>query len=410
MISETITPANAQRTGLSNYKEGSLSQSVDVIRQIEISDSVDGTKPRQEKVNSILNDSKKFDGSLADQKRRTQNTGFQDYFNTECPSNILSGFAESTGSYGNMFDVKTKASSIKIVTIEFYTDMTFEVGYEVWTRPDTFIGYLGDYDAWEKIAQGTIRGNGKNVGTEIPKGAFQPVEMGAFESRAFYVTLTTPDMRYAHGNGTAFAYTDYQVDVENDDIQIYEGIGVSSYPFDKNQFFSPRRFLGTFKYLSSQPCPVDPTMAPTPYPTFDPTDFPTLNPIPAPAPSPTSSPTPISINETKFGKSEAFTTEPEVKQVKKTHTEIELMNKLIHPLSESISFLTEIVSESIQKTLRKITKIEDTTLYKYTEKYGFKLDSVVSSLDGSIMIGKLDKISFFSFIQICLSQFFGKST
>ena len=388
MIIETITAANAQASDIT---------STDVTRPIEISDGFYEAKHRQDKLNTILNErkfySKKSDGDPHDQRRRTQNIGPIEYFNNECPSNLLAGFAESTGSYGNMFDVKTKESPIKIVTIEFYTDRTFEVGYEVWSKTDSFIGYLGDYDAWEKISQGTIKGNGKNVGTEIPKENFMPVEMGAFESRAFYVTLTTPDMRYAHGNGTAFAFTDYLVDVENDDIQIYEGIGVSSYPFDKNQFFSPRRFLGTFKYLSTQPCPVEPTKAPTPFPTFDPTDSPTLNPISAPVPKPTASPT---------------VAETEIKQLEKTLTEVELMNTLVHPLSESISFLTEVVSESIQKTLRKITKIENTTLNKYNERYNFRLENVLSSLDGSIMIGKLDKLYFLSFIQICASLLFGK--
>ena len=181
-----------------------------------------------------------------------------------CKDSLVTPLNPTSGSYGNVFAVRTKSGGppVRITSLDFYTDRAYEVTFEVWTLDGPYDGEsLLDPGAWTQIAGGKVMGQGSNRPTPIPENNFVPVDVegdGGF--RSFYVTLTTPDIRYSIGAGTSDGQLTYAESIE---LSIYEGLGVILYPkpTDMRNFKKPRNFLGNIHYTSAETCA--PTLAPT---------------------------------------------------------------------------------------------------------------------------------------------------
>jgi len=174
-------------------------------------------------------------------------------------------------SFGNLFEIRTKSSSetVLINGMDFYSSANAgeRVSYEVWTKEGTWQGFEGTIDQYEKIAEGTAlsrgacdessatQGGGGNNFVQIPFEEFTSVAIrGGGESRSFYITLTTKDIMYKRGK---VGSSSFRVQVENPDIELYEGAGVLVYPFseatESYHYSKPRGFLGRIWY-ERNPC------------------------------------------------------------------------------------------------------------------------------------------------------------
>lgn len=121
------------------------------------------------------------------------------------------------GSYGNMFNVRTKDGAVTVTGLEFYTDLNAangEVSYILYSKSGTFQGAEGDLSRWTREASGTVTGRGANEPTPIPNKL--ALGLGERSSRSFYITLTSQDLRYGYGSGER---ADQVVYAQNSDIQ-----------------------------------------------------------------------------------------------------------------------------------------------------------------------------------------------
>jgi len=207
----------------------------------------------------------------------------------------------TTTSYGYVFNMRTTPAGPVVVLngLDFYTESTDIVEFELWSRLGSFKDAKGNYEGWDLIASGTVEGRGFGRYTAIPEDMFTQVSIpgggGERGTRAFYLTLTTIDLVYKKGSG---ADSDQLVQAKNPDLEVYEGEGVLFYPFpdpsDAYYYRGPRQFLGAIHYdrlpckpysafgdIMELPCPDLPTGSPTkPPPTASPsTKLPTLAPV-----------------------------------------------------------------------------------------------------------------------------------
>ena len=145
----------------------------------------------------------------------------------------------TTSSYGYIFNIRTKDTSgvVLMTGFDFYTESTDDVRYELWTRPGSFKDHKGAYEGWDLAASGTVRGRGIGRYTALPEEEFDPVSImgggGEGGTRAFYLTLETKELVYKIGEGTT---SDAAVQIETEDIEIWEGESVLDYPFPPVSF------------------------------------------------------------------------------------------------------------------------------------------------------------------------------
>jgi hypothetical protein len=200
-------------------------------------------------------------------------------------------------------------------------------------------------------------------------------------------------------------------------LRVYEGLGVSSYPFDQYQYFDPRKFLGGFEYSTIEPCPVIPTKIQTFLPSFVPSRSPSIDSsltpsyIPTidgeqttetldtplffdPSPSIASSLTPSYIPTIGGGKTteeldtplffDPSETKVNVDDTKYLMTQIEYVNHMVHPASESTDSVSKSVNESIQKTLNKVLSETTTELNILAYGYELRMKNITSFFSGVI--------------------------
>ena len=207
----------------------------------------------------------------------------------------------TTSSYGYIFNMRTRkeAGAIFLTGFDFYTESTDMVNIELWTRLGSFADHKGNYDGWDLIASGSVKGRGIGRYTSIPEELFTPVSIpgggGEEGTRAFYISMDTKDLVYKIGEGTS---SDIIVQAGDQDVEVYEGEGVLFYPFPSAEdlyfYRYPRQFLGTIQYdrMPCKPyslyglvlditdgCPKVPTGSPSlPRPTNDPVVPPSYSP------------------------------------------------------------------------------------------------------------------------------------
>lgn len=157
----------------------------------------------------------------------------------KCESRLETLINGENGSYGNMFEVRAK-KDLFIDSVEFYCDLKQEVSYEIYSKSGTYNGFEKSPDDWTLVSKGTVMAGGPNTPTSTPEFD-SPFLLEAGLSRAFYVTLLNPDIRYT------FADTEGEVFTADDNLEILVGIGVAAYPFGPF-FYRPRLFNGAVNY------------------------------------------------------------------------------------------------------------------------------------------------------------------
>ena len=219
-----------------------------------------------------------------------------------CPRQVETVFDDDMGSYGNMMNIRFRAPSdqphatIKINAMEIYVDVPQEVAFEIRYRRGSFTDGVRPElldTAWDLVAAGTVIGAGKHKGTLIPEESWREpilIELSKDGSRGpssallgFYVTLTTPDLRYSKIGDQASPSLIPSLDsrmsqdlgigdifsVSSDGlVEVEVGVGVADYPLGAN-FYGPRLWNGRLLYevMGSIPCPSDISMSPTAAPT-----------------------------------------------------------------------------------------------------------------------------------------------
>jgi hypothetical protein len=152
-----------------------------------------------------------------------------------------------TGSYGNMFTVTAKAR-LAVTTVDMNIGSTDQIYVEVFTKEGTYKGFEEDPGAWTRVSATNVTGSGTGIGTSIPYQDFTAVNMLENQTWAFYVTLSTADIKYSRTSvelGDPFVSDDY--------ISISAGAGLAAPDFG-GSLFEPRAFNGKVYYRYEQEC------------------------------------------------------------------------------------------------------------------------------------------------------------
>lgn len=148
---------------------------------------------------------------------------------------LTTTFASNNGQAGNMFDVDVLARPMSLS----FLGLNLRAGnhtLNVYYKTGTWVGFQTNAGAWTLHATQAVTSTGTGSATiaNIPDLA-----LNANTTYAFYVTITSSNMRYTNGSATGAIYA------SNGDLQIREGAGKS---FLFGSTFQPRVWNGIFGY------------------------------------------------------------------------------------------------------------------------------------------------------------------
>lgn len=159
---------------------------------------------------------------------------------------LLTTMEGGNGSYGVMFDC-VPIEDVVVDGFNLHVALTTTYYVEIWTKYGTHLDHEGNFTAWTNVLPpGTpMDGQGLNMISPVPVGDFEPVPIKAGETQAFYITLTTPALRYTNSQDEVGKL--YRNDFDSGGVmQVAAGIGVGTYRFAK--FFQKRNFNGEILY------------------------------------------------------------------------------------------------------------------------------------------------------------------
>jgi len=143
---------------------------------------------------------------------------------------LMTTQAGGSGACGNAFNIEKfdNVTDIEITSFDVYTDRTYHIEVEVWTRVGNALGAIPFPDpSWTLICKTTVLGAGGNDFTPLPPSAFVPVELSEdVPVRGFLIFAQTPDIRYTPNRDKQ-----YGVLASDSNIQISDGDGITSCPF-----------------------------------------------------------------------------------------------------------------------------------------------------------------------------------
>jgi len=199
-----------------------------------------------------------------------------------CDDNFNTGYVDTIGSYGLMFDVQsaikpedTKGGdeltdafkNIEIYGMELYMRNLVTAEFEIYIRKNmegdsakgtqypnqVYTSYQATRQTeissnWELIAEGTVAGQGPDVGSPLPLDSWKKViTLRPGEIVGFYVTVKhAPDLRYRN---TTLAEGD--VYATNGILNVGVGRSWGEWPLREDGtdvYFEPREFSGGFLY------------------------------------------------------------------------------------------------------------------------------------------------------------------
>jgi len=113
---------------------------------------------------------------------------------------IQLGTSTTSLSYGFVFTAQTKPDSgvILIDGLDFYTESTDELSFELWTKAGPYKDAKGTYEGWDLIASGFVKGNGVGKYTSIPTELLTPVAVngsGGMRSFLCFVDISRFDVQ-----------------------------------------------------------------------------------------------------------------------------------------------------------------------------------------------------------------------
>lgn len=152
-------------------------------------------------------------------------------------------YAGGTQQAGNMFDILS-FTDITITAFEVHLTSTEEVTLEIFTRPDSFVGFESNCGAWNKVATVKVTGRGKGKRTPVPLGRSSFMHVNRYQIQAFYITIKTSSgtgMRYTRGTGRG------NLIASDSNLAIFEGVG-KSYPCGST--FNNRVWNGVIHYTA----------------------------------------------------------------------------------------------------------------------------------------------------------------
>ena len=192
-----------------------------------------------------------------------------------CDKSVDTGYVDTSGSYGVMFDVSSAIllyhsdgdenetdfleTSIEIYGIDLYIRNLVNASFEIYALkdPDRDGKYTSYLDAsgqtfieqnWDLIAKGTVPGRGADVGSPIPNQFWRKnIVFGPGETIGLYVAATDgPHLRYRTSTFPEGA-------IYSTDGILYVGVGRSwgAYPLrgdGSDVWYAPREFSGGFHY------------------------------------------------------------------------------------------------------------------------------------------------------------------
>ena len=195
-----------------------------------------------------------------------------------CDKLVTTGYVDTVGSYGIMFDVTNavllpttseeadddedftkKFKNIEIYNMDLYIRNIVNTNFEIHVRKHpTLDGKYTTYtesggqtlieENWNLIAKGTVPGQGPDVGSPIPSRFWKKnIVLEPGETIGFYVTVTgAPDLRYR--NSTLAEGTVYTTDGI---LNVGVGRSWGEYPLrgdGTDVYFPQREFSGGFHY------------------------------------------------------------------------------------------------------------------------------------------------------------------
>ena len=222
---------------------------------------------------------------------------------------IIMTMSSGNGGYGAMFDVTAKPGRTLVVrTLDIHTETLSDVQVEVYVVNGAYAPHSYDSEAWSLICKTTVRGEGYFQRTRLPERDFAKIAIPGGETRGFYVSLSSKNLRYSdvlavggrrrlRGRGGDDEAEDISVGsvfAESRDVQLKVGAGLALDSW--SGLYEPRVFNGGLVFTcigddceeekegatsrpTRQPVSLPPTsLAPTAYPT----PFPSIKPTPAP--------------------------------------------------------------------------------------------------------------------------------
>lgn len=184
-----------------------------------------------------------------------------------CDAELGTGYFDSIGSYGVMFDlisIVTHDGNSSAAPMSNYAEIygmdiltSANTSIEVYVRNNGGAEYISYFqqdgqtninENWELIAKGYVRGRGNDVGTPIPNEMWlRNVILKPGDSVGFYVTVSgDPNLRYRKSE-----LTEGDIFAEDGNLGIAVGRSWGQYPLagdGSDTFFANREFSGSFKY------------------------------------------------------------------------------------------------------------------------------------------------------------------
>ena len=167
---------------------------------------------------------------------------------------LTTTFIGGTEQAGNMFDLLA-FEDIIVTGFDIHCSTTSQITVEVYTKAESYVKYENDCSAWTLIGRVTTVGRGQGQPTPLPAGSFDPVPIGQFRVRAFYITIRTlagRGMRYTRGTGRGTLVA------ADDSLAVLEGVG-SSYACGRT--FNNRIWNGVVHYSRRDQTPTLPPIS-----------------------------------------------------------------------------------------------------------------------------------------------------
>ena len=249
-----------------------------------------------------------FDGALYYDLIDPMSTSLRDYYDhlryallpgggpldmPGCASYHTTGYVDTIGSYGLMFDLSNALTGgdmngdgvvafpesfqdIEVYSLDVYIRNLVSVDVDVYVRNDgdshntEYVSYRTGgaakiKTAWEKVASGVVTGLGPDVGTPVPKELWtKTIRIRPGQAVGVYVTVKdAPDLRYRNSSLPEGGI--YSTDGV---LNVHVGRSWGEYPLrgdGSDVYFAPREYAGAFHYVAQDgACPsAAPSMMPS---------------------------------------------------------------------------------------------------------------------------------------------------
>jgi hypothetical protein len=108
-----------------------------------------------------------------------------------CNGSLTTTTQHDSGIFGNMFDIKTSWKPVLVTGFDLLSDAS-QVEYEIFTRPGSYLSGQTGMTGWILVSKGSIDVQSGRV----PVRWVDPVQITDISVQAFYVTLTTKNLRH----------------------------------------------------------------------------------------------------------------------------------------------------------------------------------------------------------------------